>query len=190
MTERDELNTTDKDDAEAGSQVTEQRRRLLKLGVTAAPLILTLRSRSVLACHCKSPSAGGSLTYASHRPNDPTEGWDISNSVHNFRYWTQKGVQLPGTCAITKKTLLCKVPYIGVSFSSEYTEIKLLTDTFQQDMVTAYLNLCNTPTAQSNCLSFSQLQVMASGKYIDPASGISFDKQQIHDYLNANYLLG
>ena len=36
------------------------RRRLLKTGVSVAPIVLTLASRPVLAWHCKSTSAWGS----------------------------------------------------------------------------------------------------------------------------------
>ncbi len=47
-------------DANGAKQVASGRRRLIKLGGAAVPVVLTLASRPVLAWHCKSPSAWGS----------------------------------------------------------------------------------------------------------------------------------
>jgi hypothetical protein len=63
------------------------RRRLIKLGSAAVPVIATLASRPALAWHCKSPSAWGSeiinpntslKTNAGHQ-SYPDETWYISN---------------------------------------------------------------------------------------------------------------
>ena len=67
------------------------RRRLLKRGVAAAPVLLTLASRPVLAWHCKSPSAWGSEQLNPHTSLATNEGhkkwadetWTISNWVSN-----------------------------------------------------------------------------------------------------------
>jgi len=188
MTDRNELNSSDKDGSEAGTQASvEQRRRLLKLGITAAPLVLTLHSRSALACHCKSPSAGGSVTHASAKPNDPVDGFDINGSVFSYDVWMTHS-SLPG--GVTKTTQLKDIPLFAVPFAGDTTKIKNLQPGFRRDIVTAYLNISNSGVARGNCLSLAQLQVMASGSYTDSTSGISFNSQQIRDYLGANFLLG
>lgn len=75
-------------DANATSQ---SRRRLIKLGTSAVPVIATLASRPALAWHCQSPSAWGSellnpttslKTNAGHQQY-PDETWYISNWKDN-----------------------------------------------------------------------------------------------------------
>lgn len=67
------------------------RRRLVKLGTVAVPVVATLASRSALAWHCQSPSAWGSeiinpntslKTNAGHQ-SYPDETWYISNWAGN-----------------------------------------------------------------------------------------------------------
>lgn len=174
----------------------EGRRRLLKLGTAVAPVVLTLSSRSVLACHCKSPSAGGSLTFASHRPrNDPNWddplGFDI-NGVKTFagwqNYWQAHNGQLPG--GVNKNTQLQNIPGLEAAFAGDTTKIKDLPSGFKRDIVTAWLNLQYNAVARSNCLTLAQLGQMATGSYIDPVNNLVWGRQQIQDYLQSNWLLG
>lgn len=174
----------------------EGRRRLLKLGTAVAPVVLTLSSRSVLACHCKSPSAGGSLTFASHRPrNDPNWddplGFDI-NGVKTFagwrNYWQAHNGQLPG--GVNKNTQLQNIPGLEAAFAGDTTKIKDLQTGFKQDIVTAWLNLQYNAVARSNCLTLTQLGQMATGSYVDPVNNVSWGQAQIRDYLRTNWLLG
>lgn len=174
----------------------EGRRRLLKLGTAVAPVVLTLSSRSVLACHCKSPSAGGSLTFASHRPrNDPNwddpAGFNI-NGVKTFAgwktYWQNNNGQLPG--GVNENTQLQNIPGLQTAFAGDTTKIKDLQPGFRQDIVTAWLNLQYNVVARSNCLTLAQLGQMATGSYIDPANNVTWGQSQIRYYLQSNWLLG
>jgi hypothetical protein len=168
----------------------EKRRRLLKLGVSAAPVVLTLASRSALACHCKSPSAAGSVTFVSHKPKgtDETGAFDISTYVKTYSAWMANG-GLPG--GVTKTTKLKDIPTIGSGFASGgNTQIQSATG-FNRDIVTAYLNLSNSGgIIQGECLTLARLKAMASGTYTDLASGITLTGTQIQAYLANNYLLG
>lgn len=189
-------NPTLSPDEERPVAKSEGRRRLLKLGTVVAPVVLTLSSRSVLACHCKSPSAGGSLTFASHRPrNDPhwddPAGFDI-NGVKTFSgwkdYWQAHQGQLPG--GVTKNTQLQQIPGLESAFAGDTTKIKDLQPGFKRDIVTAWLNLQYNPVARNNCLTLVQLQQMATGSYSDPVNNVVWGRSQIRHYLRANWLLG
>jgi hypothetical protein len=194
MTEQTELKTTGD---EAAKVALEKRRRLLKLGVSAAPVVLTLASRSALACHCKSPSAAGSVTFNSHKPagtvqDGQFEGtYDISPYVKTYAAWMTYGDahsgSLPGS--VTKTTRLMNIPLFATAFGGDNTKILSATG-FRRDIVTAYLNLSNGPIIQGECLTLLQLKAMASGTYTDPASGATFDSGQIQAYLANNWLLG
>ena len=67
------------------------RRRLLKGGLTIAPIVMTLASRPVLAWHCKSPSAWGSevlnpntsLKNSAGHASYVDETWSINNWITN-----------------------------------------------------------------------------------------------------------
>lgn len=186
MTEQTELKTAGDQRSEDGEAALQRRRRLLKMGVSAAPLVLTLSSRSALACHCKSPSAAGSVTNASHRPGE-AGGIDISANVKKYEEWMNQGGNLPGN--VTKETKLKDISLFVTVFAGDNTKIKNATG-FRRDIVTAYINLSNSPTAQRSCLKLSQLAAMASGSYSDPASGVSYNSTDIQNYLTTWGLLG
>jgi hypothetical protein len=197
MTEQTGLKSTGGEAAKAAEVAIEKRRRLLKLGVSAAPVVLTLASRSALACHCKSPSAAGSVTFNSHKPagtvpNGQFEGtYDISAYVHPYSYWMGLGGTLAHT-TVTKDTKLKDIPAFGTAFTSnQNTKIKDLPDGLNRDIVTAYLNLSNSQgVIQGECLTMEKLKAMASGTYTDLASGVTLNSTQIRAYLADNWLLG
>jgi hypothetical protein len=191
MTEQTELKAAGNQTTETGQAALEKRRRLLKLGVSAAPVVLTLASRSALACHCKSPSAAGSLTFASHKPagTDDTGAFDITAYVKPYSAWMSIGGTLPG--GVTKNTRINAIPTIGGAFGSDVTKIVDLAVGFRRDIVTAYLNLSNGGLlVQGECLTILKLKAMASGSYTDLSSGTTWDQSQIQSYLASNYLLG
>jgi len=94
--------------------VAQGRRRLIKIGVAATPVIMTLASRPVLAWHCKSPSAWGSEQL---NPNTSIkhdsyvdETWTITNWINNRGRaavlsgnppWRQLALKIPGISSIT-----------------------------------------------------------------------------------------
>jgi len=187
MTEQTELKAAGNQTTETGQAALEKRRRLLKLGVSATPIVLTLASRSALACHCKSPSAAGSLTFASHKPAGTGADGTFEIPCNTYAVWMSVGA-LPG--GVTKTTTLANIPTIGSGFASGgSTEIQSATG-FNRDIVTAYLNLSNAPVIQTECLTLAQLKAMASGSYTDLASGVTLSGAQIQAYLGANGLLG
>ena len=188
MTEQTELKAAGNQTTETGQAALEKRRRLLKLGVSATPIVLTLASRSALACHCKSPSAAGSLTFASHKPAGT--GADGSLNCQTYGNWMAvSGDNLPG--GVPKTTKLRDIPLFATAFAGVNTTINALGAGFQRDIVTAYLNLSN-PTGgakiQDECLTLDKLKAMASGTYT--ASGVAYSSAQIQTYLASNGLLG
>jgi hypothetical protein len=190
MTEQTDLNTTADPAAKAAAAALEKRRRLLKLGVSAAPLVLTLASRSALACHCKSPSAAGSVTFNSHKPAGTLDDGTLPITSLTYSQWMAK-TSLPGS--VIKTTLLKDIPQIGTAFTANMTKQiqSLAHSAFERAIVTAYLNLTNPAggaTIQANCLTMSKLKAMASGTYTDLASGVTFDSSQIQTYLENNWL--
>jgi len=194
MTEQTELKAASNQTTETGQAALEKRRRLLKLGVGAAPIVLTLASRSALACHCKSPSAAGSLTFASHKPAGTLDDgtFNISAYCKTYVAWMANAPlsgALPG--GVTKTTKLKDIPLFATAFAGVNTTINALGAGFQRDIVTAYLNLSN-PTGgakiQDECLTLDKLKAMASGTYT--ASGVAYSSAQIQTYLASNGLLG
>jgi hypothetical protein len=193
MTEQTELKTTGDETAEAAEVALEKRRRLLKFGVSAAPVVLTLASRSALACHCKSPSAAGSATFNSHKPAGTDEDGTLSITSLSYGQWMGQA-SLPGS--VTKTTLLKDIPQIGTAFATNKTKQiqNLASYPFERAIVTAYLNLTNTTgsnsgaTIQANCLTMIKLKAMASGTYNDPTTGVSMSSSQIQAYLENNWL--
>jgi hypothetical protein len=90
------------------------RRRLIKLGTTAAPIVATLVSKPALAWHCKSPSAWGSeilnpktslATNAGHQ-SYPDETWYISNWCNNTARSATGNANPPWTALRSKFTAL------------------------------------------------------------------------------------
>jgi hypothetical protein len=190
MTEQTGLKSTGNEAAKAAEIAVEKRRRLLKLGVSAAPVVLTLASRSALACHCKSPSAAGSVTFTSHKPADRLDDGTLSITSNTYSQWMSQ-ISLPGS--VTKTTQLQAIPTIGTAFAVNKTKQinGLASYPFERAIVTAYLNLSNGSagaTIQANCLTMNKLKVMASGTYVDPTNGVSMNKSQIQAYLEDSWL--
>lgn len=196
MTEQTEVKIAGDEAAQTADVALERRRRLLKLGVSASPVVLTLASRSALACHCKSPSAAGSVTFNSHKPDDTVQSgqyegtYDIGSYVHTYSYWMGLSGYLAHT-TVTKGTRLKDIPTIGIAFAGNTTKIQDLPAGFNRDIVTAFLNLSNSQgVIQGECLTMEKLKAMASGTYIDSMSGLTWGQAQIRTYLGNNGLLG
>ncbi len=166
------------------SVVKADRRRLLKVGVAVAPVILTLSSRSVLACHCRTPSAGGSLTHASHRPStEPVDGFSFNS--YTFAQWKDRdsGYWPAGYTKNSKFNSL-------FPSSTDTTKIKDLTNQFKKDLVAAFLNIKVNVVVSSNCLTITQLQDMSDGAYMSPSGYVLTGQAAIQYWLDQNYLLG
>lgn len=116
--------------ANGDSQVATGRRRLIKLGVTTVPVVLTLASRPVLAWHCKSPSAWGSeqinpntsLKNTKAHPEYADETWTIANWRDNTARSAVGTTSKPWSKLFTKYPCLkndsCNLNQIGIAWSS------------------------------------------------------------------------
>jgi hypothetical protein len=81
------------------SSANERRRSLIKGGLGAAPVIMTLASRSAFAWHCKSPSGFVSGDVSNRHPSVPDEGTLSPATWKSIAFWPA-----PFTCnAMTGK---------------------------------------------------------------------------------------
>ena len=192
------------------------RRRLLKLGSMAVPVVATLASRPALAWHCKSPSAWGSeiinpntslKTNAGHQ-SYPDETWYISNwannSARNGRNpWDELVKKYPsikdlaksnGKFDYTKVTVqMLKNNILGFASNatSTATVVSVLASGSGSPIV-AQLNFILISSfagdQMEKCVSPSALQAMAKGTYSPPGSGQTWSASQIKTYLYNNYI--
>jgi len=179
------------------------RRRLLKSGVSLAPIVLTLASRPVLAWHCKSPSAWGSEQL------DPTtslktnqghasyvdETWTVTNWKNNT---TRAGLQLPwsklgyynGTWRQVKVSQLVSrgvaIP-AGVDTNMKVIDFLGSGTEFQKAIVVAQLN-CILLSSVRNCITLAELNKMASGTYSPPHVDTIWNPTDIVKYLQSNWI--
>jgi hypothetical protein len=186
MTEQTKLKTVDDGAAMIAEVSSEKRRRLLKLGASAAPVVLTLSSRSVLACHCRTPSAAGSLTYASHRvqtgePVVDQGGYEFT--AYSYERWLGTG-SWPVSKSKKFNSLFGSGPSLAINSPS--------LSQFQKDLVTAYLNIAKPGNSNvaSHCLTLDQLKTMASGSYVSQTGFHLNGEAAIQHYLSENWLLG
>jgi hypothetical protein len=186
-----------------------KRRRLIKLGASAASVTLTLSSRPVRAWECNSTSAWGS---AQLNPNRSTtarntahqvadECWSITEWVNNSSHGSLGQPWPYLNC--TNSTLIANYtvgtlyqPYGGTPTgltSSNKLMDKLKNGTnFQKYMLVARLNSKIVPNVQS-CLrnnATDQLVLMAGGTYSPPnLPGVVWNQSQIIQYLGSNYIV-
>lgn len=194
------------------------RRRMLKRGISVAPVVLTLASRPVLAWHCKTPSAWGSEqldTNTSLKTNDGHTPWaDETWTIGNWKGNTSRGFGRPwdklyssfpkiksnnGTFDY-KKVTVEKLFQAGISglkkpgaWGGDAKVVSLLGDTFDTYIFVAQLNfLLLAPKSWNkleNCLSASDLQEMATGFYSHPNLGTPWGQEEIKNYLYENWIV-
>lgn len=171
-----------KPDRDAGPQTDENsvapkrpatgRRRLLTGGLSATGVVLTLSSRPVLGWQCKTPSAQGSMTHESHRP-------DVG------------GVSAPLTLAEWKGKVLSSWPDNSnkkfkrvFGGSNETRMFDVLQEGVGDDpfFVVAYLNVFQ---GDVSCLTMVDLVSMYQGRYVGP-NGLHWMRNDVMTYLNAS----
>ncbi|GAB3267099.1 hypothetical protein [Chitinimonas naiadis] len=156
----------------------ESRRRFLKGGLAVGvPAVLTLSSPSVLACHCKSPSAHGSLTGSQLNRN----AFAFSTSK-SYDDWMLPSTTMPLNCSKTMK--FWKLFPGGVD-----VQINQVTSQFQKDLVAAALNI-KANYVPAACLTLTDLQSMAKLTYKPFGSSSTWTQTQIQQYLDATWMLG
>jgi hypothetical protein len=177
------------------------RRRLIKLGTAAVPVVATLTSRPAFAWHCMSPAAWGSIdanpntslkTNAGHQTY-ADETWYISNWKDNIARsatgtssppWDVFFIKYPSikSAASNKssKVTIAMLQGIGIqgAGADPNAKVRALLGTgteFQKSVITAQLNYLTLSPLISNkmesCLAFDKLTEMASGTYYPVGSG-------------------
>jgi hypothetical protein len=194
-----------------GEGTTFSRRRLIKIGITAAPAVLTLASRPVLAWHCKSPSAWGSEqinpnTSLAPHTTYPNETWTISNWKNNTgraglgKPWGRFDSNFSGTnnqyrdCTVsylTGKGVPLALPS-GVSLNQKVYKglnSQLGWSDFAKYMIVAQLNrhLLASGTWDPQCVTETELTAMVNGAY--PTAGNPWNKPKIIEYLYNNWIV-
>lgn len=157
------------------------RRRLLTGGLSATGVVLTLASRPVLGWQCKTPSAQGSMTHASHHP-DPGGSAPKSKSA-----WE----------AVEKTSWPTNSNKVFNSVFTTSTEThrmyKVLHESSSVDdrlFVVAYLNIFVgdfTCLAQDRLLSLRVLASMYAGTYRGPG-GTLWTRADVMKYLSESGL--
>ncbi|MBK7422851.1 MAG: hypothetical protein IPJ48_06975 [Propionivibrio sp.] len=220
MNDNDNEMTQDKVEAETAvtpsePTVASARRRLLKRGISVAPVVLTLASRPVLAWHCKSPSAWGSeqidqttslKTNAGHA-SWADETWTITNWKNNTArsylgtpwdklYSTPPvGFDFKNVKISDLKTKVSGfVKPAGVQKTSTVVWVLSNGTEFQKVMIVAQLNyFLLAPLAPPNdmdmCITLTELQKMVSGTYTPPNLGKTWLSPDIIKYLKENYIV-
>lgn len=163
------------------------RRRLLKAGVSAAPIVLTLASRPVLAWHCKPPSAYASANL-SHRAQQqwPDENTKTIIGWINESHWPSPYVR--NTAAATTM--------VGAGLgSSTATMLSRLQggSNLEKYCIAALLNIADGKVP-GDCLTPTELKKMfnegQTGSYSPPdSSGITWGPTQITTYLYDNWIV-
>ncbi|MES2236931.1 MAG: hypothetical protein EPO47_00555 [Rugosibacter sp.] len=194
------------------------RRRLIKLGAVAVPIVATLASRPALAWHCKSPSAWGSEIInpnTSLRTNEghqsyPDETWYISNWANNTARGSVGYSALPWNKffdkysdiknAVNSNWKKVKISHLtskgincGTASQTAYACNVLTSGTsLQKATITAQLNyLILSPLTRNEmeqCLGFPDLQRMASGSYSPSGTGVTWTSDAIVKYLKDNWI--
>lgn len=177
------------------------RRRLFKTGIAAAPVVLTLASRPVLAAQCKTPSAAMSANLSRPQGQNvsgtqtisqwivaagPPANWPSSYPpTTQFRSSTVSAVFGSSTKYGNSATLLDVLKSPNPATTPQSTQL-------DKDLIVALLNRTSV-SAAAQCISLSDLNKMfvngPNGTY-EPTAGVLWGSAQIHTYLLNNGLLG
>ena len=194
--------------AAASDAPSPSRRRLIKLGAVAVPVVATLASRPALAWNCQSTSAWGSTmvgTSLQHTQTTSFETWYISDwrdnvirsSAGTQRPWYYVKQRLNTT--LSSSDITCAMLQgIGIhcAGASGTTKVRTLlagNDSHQKATIVAQLNLMFTQTGSyrdtmGSCLSTSTaLNEMARDVYYQPSTR-RWSKDEIVTYLSNNWI--
>jgi hypothetical protein len=170
------------------------RRRLLKAGVSAAPVVLTLVSRPVLAWHCKPPSA-----YASANLSQRVQRTWTDDGTKTIYEWVQyspwpspyvKSGYWNGWQWLNATTMAGA----GLGSSGETMLSRLQQgSSLEKHVIAALLNIAYGKVP-GDCLTVSELQKMfiygQNGTYVPPNSpGIKWGSTEIVQYLYDNWVV-
>ena len=171
------------------------RRGLIRAGLGASPVILTLASRPVLAWQCKAPSAHASANLSNHAHptwNDQctatSTAWlNKCNGVGPASDGCGTNVNFPSGYS---KTTQCNVLMGSGSTSSIKTKLGSGTG-FEKTLITAMLNV-KTSRVPSQCVTVQTVKDMWSagtnGTQYQPSAGVFWNKQDMVNYLHNNWI--
>ena len=157
------------------------RRRFIRGAGVAVPVILSVASRSTLACTCLSPSASASINLLHSRPNRGDDGKCAGLSPG---YWKTHDY---GPAAKTKFSL---IDGGGNTYSNKtMKEVVGLTGNenfaaLARHLAAAWCNL-RSGKVSSNVLDLKDLQAMWNGRNgaYSPTAGVYWGSSQIIDYI-------
>jgi hypothetical protein len=184
MTEQIEPRTTQNNSSGSENKAHDARRRLLKAGVSAAPVILTLASRPVLAWHCKPPSA-----YASANLSGRTQVSTADEGTKTIAYWKSSGTAWPAPYNRSTTQMATVFPGAAGLMLDHLKTGSLL----EQYLIAAALNI-RIASGAATCLKLKDIQDMYAygphGAYQPPDSpGITWDSATIIAYLQSNWIV-
>lgn len=168
------------------------KRRLLKVGISAVPIVLTLTSRPVLAWHCKTPSVAASANTSHAVLEQSDEG------TQTIAYWTSASyssstIAWPGC----NKSTVTLGQMFGVTDTTLCKTVIRSTATDNATMLKKYLIAAMLNVRLTNaklCLTEEQIKLMyvkgPSGQY-QPLSGspIYWGFLEIKAYLQNNWIV-
>lgn len=168
------------------------RRGLIRAGLGAGPVILTLASRPVLAWHCKTPSAHASANLSNNIQGTWTDQCTATSAA-----WKNKcmgvgpaadacGRTLTFPSGVSKNTQ-CNILMGSGSTASIKTQLGSGSG-FEKTLITAMLNVL-TGRVPSTCVTTQEIKDMwSAGNAYQPSVGISWTQQQTVDYLHNNWI--
>ncbi len=192
----------------ASDAASPSRRRLIKLGAAAVPVVATLASRPALAWHCQSTSAWGSTmvgTSLQHTDTTSFETWYINDWKDNvvrsaagssapWNYVKQRlnnGVRSSDiTCGMLRGI---GINCAGASDSTKVRTLLAGNDSHKKATIVAQLNLMFTQNQSykdimSSCHGgAAALNLMANDNYYQPDTR-KWTKDEIVTYLSQNWI--
>jgi hypothetical protein len=169
------------------------RRRLFKTGLGVAPVVMTLASRPVLAWHCTTPSAFGSINVSHRQTCTTTEFTTYCVAEWNSNCISTTRGAWPSSCP--SKTALCSSVLPSGSSVSIKTRLAS-TDSgssFERILLAAYLNCKSGYVDPILCITTAQVQNMyqygKNGLYKPQGvSGPVWSQSQCLNYLKQNWI--
>jgi hypothetical protein len=172
------------------------RRKILKVGVGSAPVLLTLMSRPVLGAECLPCSAVGSTLHASHSSRVSTcSGLAVSSWTRSSTVWPdpyKRGDKnsahgWTGTAYHCSTTGLCGTTFSGKSM----LEVMQLSDDGGVRSTGRYITaaLLNSRSNRTPVLSETTVRGMwndfVNKGYYEPTAGVRWGPQQIIAYITS-----
>ena len=171
------------------------RRGLIRAGLRASPIVLTLASRPVLAWQCKTPSAHASANLSNHVQDTWPEACTATSTAWLSKCTNQStgvdacggGLSFPTSPITVTKLTPCNT-LMGSGVTTEIRTVLGSGSGFDKTMICAMLNVL-TGRVPSGCVTAQILKDMyAAGNAYQVSPGIVWSKQDIVNYLHNNWI--